>query len=67
MHIPFSCECSIVCKDGTKANPARSCADLLRKRKDAVSGEYWVKPVSVNARYQVYCDMATFGMNTTSP
>ena len=75
MHIPFSCERSIVCKAGTKANPAGSCHALLWKKKEkekhAVmkSGYYWVKPAETsNAVYQVYCDMneTTFGMNTTT-
>ena len=71
MHISLSCERSIVCKDGTRDNPAESCADLLTKRNDSVSDYYWVKPImipSANTVYEVYCDMntTTFGMNTTT-
>ncbi|XP_062506653.1 uncharacterized protein LOC134183187 [Corticium candelabrum] len=47
---------------GTKAHPAKSCADLLRQRKNIASGYYWVKPIQTgNDVHYVYCDMTSYG------
>ncbi|XP_062506800.1 uncharacterized protein LOC134183320 isoform X2 [Corticium candelabrum] len=49
-------------QNGTRAHPARSCADLLRRSKKTPSGYYWVKPISTgNDVFHVYCDMTNYG------
>ena len=43
---------------GTKFNPGKSCKDILKTDKDAVSGTYWIQLVTTTP-FQVYCDMTT--------
>ena len=57
----------LLCVDGTKAHPAKSCADLLRQRKNIASGYYWVKPIQTgNDVHYVYCDMTSYGKTLAS-
>ena len=51
-----------VVTDGTRAHPARSCADLSRRSKKIPSGYYWVKPIPTGRDvFHVYCDMTNYG------
>ena len=42
-------------------NPATSCSALLAARPGLASGPYWLKPSSVPAPFQAYCDMTRDG------
>jgi len=46
---------------GTSGKPAGSCLDLLRKRPELPTGDYYIRPVGATSTIKVYCDMTTEG------
>ena len=46
---------------GERANPGKSCKDILDNGAATDDGEYWIDPEKRGRPLKVYCDMTTDG------